>query len=287
MSCLILNLPAIWRGSEMSGKTTFVPPRDRPEIAVDHRPRRLVVDVARDDEHGVVRAVEVAEELLRVVDGRSFEVGELAVEIMGVVPVLVGELRHVEPRPPAIGLVDDVDLDLVGDDALLVGEHLLVDDRPRHAVGLEPQHLLERVRGYDLIVIGEVEPGRSVHRPAGIGDRADEGAFRGVLRPLEQQMLEQMRKAGAVARLDPEADPVIDPDRRRRHRRVAGQHHLEAVGQGIILAVDPETGGRGGGGGGGTGPAGIARAAGERQPESGRDHDGDSHLFPSPVLRQP
>ena len=88
------------------------------------------VDVADDDEHRVVRRVVGLEELLDVAERRGVEVLEVAVEVVRVVPVGVGELRQVEPRETAVRLVEHVDLDFVLHDSLLIREVLRVICRP-------------------------------------------------------------------------------------------------------------------------------------------------------------
>jgi hypothetical protein len=55
-------------------------------------------------------------------------------------------------------------------------------------------------------------------------------------------MLEQVRETGAVARLDPEADAVLDADGRSRHRRIAREDDLEAVRHRKIARLDVEPG---------------------------------------------
>ncbi|KIU01195.1 hypothetical protein QU38_02480, partial [Staphylococcus aureus] len=74
---------------------------DRSEIFLHHRPGRGIVDVARDHEHRVVRAVEFPGEGLGVRHRRRLDLLQLAIEIMAVVPVDVGQHRQVDPRPGA------------------------------------------------------------------------------------------------------------------------------------------------------------------------------------------
>ena len=56
-----------------------------------------------------------------------------------------------------------------------------------------------------------------------------------MLGALEHHVLEQVREAGAILRLDAKADRVVDPDHRRRRRGVAGEHHFQAVLQLVVL----------------------------------------------------
>ena len=193
------------------------------------------VEVARDDQHGVVRRVERLEELLHVGDGGRVEVCEVAVEIVGVVPVLVRGHRQVDPREPAVRLVQHVDAHLALDDLLLVLQVLRADVEAAHAVGLRPEHGLEHVRRNDLEVVREVEPRGSVEQAAVRLDEPDELHLSEIGGALEHHVLEQVREPGAVLRLVPEADVVVHGHRHRRRRRVAREHDLEAVRQLVVL----------------------------------------------------
>ena len=91
---------------------------------------------------------------------------QIAVEVVGVVPVLVRVLRQLQPGEAAVRLVQDIDLDFFLDDALLVDEVLLRDVETAHAIGFGPQHGLERIRGKRFVVVGEVEARRAVQLAA-------------------------------------------------------------------------------------------------------------------------
>ena len=197
-------------------------------------------EVAGHDQDGVVRRVERLEERPHVVERRRVEVREVAVEVVGVVPVLVRRHRQVDPREAAVGLIEDVDLDLVLDDFLLVLQVLGVDVQPAHAVGLGPEDRLEHVRRHDLEVVREVEARRAVEQAAVRFDQADELHLAEVLRALEHHVLEEVREPGPVLRLVAEADVVVHGHDRRRRRRVARQHDLEAVRQLVVLDRDLE-----------------------------------------------
>ena len=95
---------------------------------------------------------------------------------------------------------------------------------------------------HDLEVVGEVEAGRAVEDAAVRFDQADELVLAEVLRALEHHVLEQVREAGAVLRLDAEADVVVDADHGGRRRRVARQHDLQPVRKLVILGVDLQAG---------------------------------------------
>ena len=152
--------------------------------------------------------VERAEERPHVVERGRVEVREVAVEVVRVVPVLIRRHRQVDPREPAVRLVEDVDLDFVLDHLLLVLEVVGADVEAAHPVGLGPENRLEHVRRHDLEVVREVEARRSVEEPAVRFDQADELHLAEVLRALEHHVLEEVREAGLVLRLVPEADVV-------------------------------------------------------------------------------
>ncbi len=205
------------------------------EVLRDRSARGRRVEVARDHEHGVVRRVVGVEERLRVLERRGIEVCEVAVEIVGIEPVRVRDLRHREPGESAIGLVHGRVADLVLHHALLVLEVRLRDRERLHAVGFGPQHRLQHVRRHDLVVVRVVEARRAVQHAAVALDQADEFHLPEIPGTLEHQVLEQMCEAGAAARLDAKADVVVHADGHGRRRRVARQHDLETVVELVVV----------------------------------------------------
>ena len=221
------------------------------------------LEVADDDQHRVVRRVEGLEEVRDVLERGGVEVLQVAVEVVGVVPVRVGVLRQVEPGESAVGPVQDVDLDLVLDDFLLVLEVVGRDREALHAVGLGPERGLERVRGDDLEVVGEVEAGRAVEDAAVGLDELDELHLPEVLRALEHHVLEEVGEAGAVLGLDAEADVVVDRDDGHGSRRVPREDDLQSVGQ--LRVVDRDLEGRRACGKGESGGRGERAGTGENR----------------------
>ena len=201
-------------------------------------------EVARHHERRVVGRVERLEERADIVDRGRIEVGEIAVEVVRVVPVFVGRHRQIDPREPAVWLVQHVDLDLVLDDLLLVLEVLDVDVERAHAIGFRPQHRLEHVRGNDLEIVREVEPRRSVQEPAVGLDEADERHLAEVGRALEHHVFEQVRKPGAILGFIAKADVVIHGHARGRRRHIAREDHFQPVGELVILDGHPQFGSR-------------------------------------------
>jgi hypothetical protein len=94
------------------------------------------------------------------------------------------------------------------------------------------------VRRDHLEVVREVEARRPVQQAAVRLDQTDEFHLAEVLRPLEHHVLEEVREAGPVLRLIPEADVVIHGHDRRGRRHVAGQYDLQAVLQFEVLDRD-------------------------------------------------
>jgi hypothetical protein len=136
------------------------------KILLDEFQRGGLLEVAHDHDHRVVGGVEGVKKCLHILQCRRFEIGQFAIEIVGVMPVLVGVLRHVQPREAAVGLIKDVDAYFVLDDVLLVHQVLLRDGEAAHAIGLGPEHGLKLVRRHDLKIVREVESGGSVEDAA-------------------------------------------------------------------------------------------------------------------------
>ena len=200
-------------------------------------------EVAGDHQRGVVRRVVRLEERPHVVERRRVEVLEIAVEVVRVVPVLVRRHRQVDPREPAVGLIQDVDLDLVLHDLLLVLQILGIDVQTAHAIALGPQDGLEHVRRHDLEVVREVEPRGAVQEPAVRFDEANELHLAKVLRSLEHHVLEEVREPRLVLRLVAEADVVVQRDHHRRRRGVARQDDLEPILQLEVVSRNRELAG--------------------------------------------
>ena len=192
-------------------------------------------DVAEHQQHRVRRRVVGAEELLHVAERGGVEVGEIAVEIVRVGPVAKSDGRHIEPGEAAVGLVEHVDADFFLDDVALVAQIFVVDLQGAHAIGFEPQHAFERVRGHRLVVVGDVVVRRAVEHAAGGIDQLDVHHFSGVLGALKHHVLEQMREAAAPARLEAKSDVVVDADGDDGRGAVRRDHHAQAVFKGRAL----------------------------------------------------
>ena len=100
---------------------------------------------------------------------------------MRVGPVAKCYWRHVQPGESAIWLVQHVDAHLFLDDVALVGQIFFVHFKSAHAVGLQPKHAFERIRGHGLVIIRHVIHGRTIQHAAARIDQLDVLHFRRVL----------------------------------------------------------------------------------------------------------
>jgi hypothetical protein len=198
--------------------------------------------VTHDDEHGVVRRVVGLEEAADVIERSRLEVLEVAVEVVGVVPVGVGLLGQTEPLEGAVRLVQDVDAYFLAHDVLLVPEVLGGDVQRSHPVGLQPERQLERVRRDDLEVVRVIEARGPVHHAAVRLHDLDVLELADMSGALEHHVLEEMREAGPALRLDAEADLVHDLHGRDGRGMILAHDDLKAVRQ---LVVKDGDGGRG------------------------------------------
>jgi hypothetical protein len=192
----------------------------------------LSVEVAGDDEGGVVGDVVRVEEVLKLVDGRGLEV------------------LHVADRRPAIAVADESVLEeiledgavrlvvahapLFGDDLALGFVDVLGDLEAGHAIGLEPQGHLEVLARERVHVDGFVKAGE------GVGISADDADALHVLfggdvgRPAEHHVLEHVRESLSVGPLIARADVIEDAHVHDGGLVQRGVDHVQAVGEGFF-----------------------------------------------------
>ena len=112
----------------------------------------------------------------------------------------------------------------LGQDALIVftdhhvarGVNVRFGDVERaEPVGFGPQQRLEIIRRDDLVVVGDVVGRKRVVHPADVLGQPVDRLGRGVARPLEHQVLEEVRESGAAGRIVFAADAVPHVDRDR------------------------------------------------------------------------
>ncbi len=183
-------------GSERSGRggrlAAGIPPKSRSAFSKTSSRRH----VSRHREDRVVRAVEGAEEALDVRERRGVEVVEVAVAVVGVLPLVEEGQRQLAVLEEAVRVVLDVDPDLLLHDVALVVERLLPEGERGHPVGLEEEDPLEGRGGGVDDVDRHVGAGLAVVAPSGALADAVEDPLARVRGPLEHQVLEEVREAG-------------------------------------------------------------------------------------------
>src|SRR5262249_39248514 len=123
----------------------------------------------------------------------------------------------------------NVDLYFISDNTLLILKIIFVDIEAAHTVGLRPKDCLGLMSGHDGEVVCKIEPRRAVEDAAVAFDQFDVFHFAQILGALEHQVLKQMGKTRAVARLYAEAYIVIDSNSYERGRMLRRKHNLQAV----------------------------------------------------------
>ena len=143
-------------------------------------------------------------------------------------------MGHIQPGEAAVGLVQHIDLYLVFNHALLVGQVVLGDVQPAHPVRFGPEHGFQFVGRDNFKIVGEVKTGGAIEHAPVFLDQLDEFHFPQVLRSLEHHMLKQVGKAGAILRLNAEADVVIDGYNGGGGGVVLREDHLQPVVEFVI-----------------------------------------------------
>ncbi len=203
-----------------------------PEVSGDQRQRRVHIELAGDDQHGVVRLVIQFVERLQPADVDVLDIRARADRHVSVVVPLVGSGQHLAEQH--VGGVVLAVLELVADHGHLGVEVAPADERIHHPVGLHRQRPVEVVagRGERLEVIGAVPAGAAVEAHAAAAELLHDVAAIG--RALEHEVLEQVRHPGLAVILVRGADAVRDVDHRRRLRCVREQQHREPVGEPVL-----------------------------------------------------
>ena len=199
------------------------------------------IEIANEYEGRVVGTVVKVEELVDVLEPGRVDVGHVADGRMTVgVPLVVGALEQGLERE-AVGAVLVRLPPLVLHDFALVVELLLRDpglEEP-HAVGLQPQAEIEFVRGQGLEVVRAVEPRRAVERAAGILHELEVLLLRHVLGSLEEEMLEEVREAGAAGALVLRSHMVHDVNGDEGSGRIGLQDHSQPVVERVLAEFEP------------------------------------------------
>ena len=167
--------------------------RHAAEVVLDHLQRVVGLEVADEGQGGVLRHVVGVEELLHVLDRRRLDVFHRADRLvlvgMGGERLVVDDLGQQAERlvlvPPAALLLDHLALRI---------ERPLADAERGHPIRLEPEHQRQVLRRHrleeDRDVLGRV----GVAGPADARDHRQMLVGAHVVRPLEHQVLEQVRE---------------------------------------------------------------------------------------------
>jgi hypothetical protein len=201
------------------------------------------LDVAGDDEDGVLRRVEagVVAKRVRAVEALDLMGPADDRHAIGMMAEERGLHRFVE-LGARVGVA--MHAPLLEHDVALGRDDLVGQRQAGHAVGFERHDGAQVLLGDTLKVSGVVVAGEGVLLAADLGDELRERALRMRLGSLEHEMLEEMGDARLARRIV--GGTVAIPDHVRHHRRAPiGDHDdVEAVGK---REVDNVSGsGRGG-----------------------------------------
>ena len=204
---------------------------DVAEILVDPAVQLRRIEIARDDHRRRGRAVVGLMEGPRVLDLRRVQLLDRADHAAAIDALVETVVADHEALQPSIRRRIDALAEFFLHDRPLGVEHRLVDHRPRHPLGVGPQHGLQILRRHRLIVVGEVLPGGGVARPAGVLDQGRDLAIRQVHRLAAQDVFEQVGEARAALRIVLAADIVPEGHRHRARRGVRHGVDVQPVGQ--------------------------------------------------------
>ena len=219
---------------------------DGAEVFLDEGNDGGGVDIATDGEGGVVGAIPAEEEVLQVGDGDAVEVFDVADGEPGIWVAVGVEGLGGDLAGEAVGAVVVVLAAFVFHGAALHFEFLLGDgvEEEAHAVGLEPEHLLELVIRDGLVVVGAIAIGGAVEGAAGGGDDLEMLVVADVVAALKHHVFEKVGEAGLADFLAGGADVVGDVDVDDGIAVVLVDDEGEAVGQDVFRVRDKDLGRR-------------------------------------------
>ena len=200
------------------------------EAICRQREHLIGVNVPRQRERRVSRPVVGLEERPHVVQARGADVLRAADRHPVIRVVRRVQRAHERHAREAVRPVLVVLTALVQDDLALVLE-LRVRQRGQqvpHPIGFHPERQLERVARHDLPVVRAVGVRRPVQQGPGLLERL-EVAVIVVLRALEHQVLEEVRKPGAPGRLVLRSHVIPEVDRDDRTGMIFVDQDVEAV----------------------------------------------------------
>ena len=186
----------------------------RREILIDPAIQLRLVEVARDDQIGVVRAVVGAVKAQHILKGRGLQLLDRADARPPIGALLIDGLGHEQAEQPAIGIGQDALAVFFLHHVALGHEGRLVHHQRAHALGFGEQHPLKVVGRHRLEIGGGVIGGEGVVGAAHVLGQPVKGLWRQVARRLEHQVFEQVGEAGATRRivLGPDLVPDLDGD---------------------------------------------------------------------------
>ena len=197
------------------------------EVLRDQGQRLGLVELARHDQHDVVRLVVLLVERLKVLDRHALDVAAVADRGLAVVVPVVGHRfnslhQHARRRVLA-------SLEFVAHHGHLRIQVLLLDEAVHHAVGLEVNGELQvLVRGRQgLEIVHPIQRGAAIERRAVVLEGLRHvGVIR---RALEDHVLQQMRHARLAVTFLTRADQHGQVDRDLRLRVVREKQDTQAV----------------------------------------------------------
>src|SRR3984957_12449634 len=195
----LLNDPlgVLRRFGMVYARNRFSGGRDAIEIFPGPEQRLLGIEIADDDQRGVVRFVEGVEELADVFDFRAIEIGHAADG--GVMVGVLGKGRGAQILfQVTVGLVFDPDATFFFYDFALGFEIFFGNVEAAHAVRFEPQNSFQVIAGESFEKIRGVVSGFRIVEPADGFDDSRMFFSRNMRRALEHQVLEEVRETGAA-----------------------------------------------------------------------------------------
>ena len=191
-------------------------------------PKRLVgVDVADDDEGGVVRNVVAAVVPVEIVAAHRFQIGDPSDRRMPV-RVRLERGRGQLLVEQLVGIVFAA-LELGDDHRPLRLAIVGMVEAVGHALGLDEQHAIERVSRGGFEIRRLVDEGVAIPAAAELLDDALHLIARNVGRPLEVHVLDPVGDAGEAGLLVLRSDLVPAPHRRERRRVLFLDDHFQPV----------------------------------------------------------
>ena len=248
------------------------------EILVDPAVQLGRIEIARDDHRRRRGTVISLVEGPGVLDHRRVQLLDRADDTAAIDAFVKAVVADHEALEPAIGRGQHPLAQLFLDDRAFRLEHGLIDHRPRHPLGVGPQHRLQILRRHRLVIVGEILPRRRIARPSGILDQGRDLAIRQVDRLAAEDVFEQVGEAAAPLRIVLAADIVPEGHRHRAGRGVRHRINVQPVGQLTVRVLQRRDRDRGRRGGRCLGQGGPGGERCERQKRGSQKGGGACHV---------